>query len=184
VSRSASVSEDGHGHGGGSTIGHGTAGASASGVSGASVPPSACKLRWHRNVVSLVAKDIPPPMPALPIVASSGSPRPMSPSSPPAKRKVRPKPANAPSGSPHRRTSSWRGSKNGNREPRKLMSCQDVAIMPSQRVLRYVMLFRELLRHTPASSPSRPLVEKALEVAMRIAQMCDNAQQNLSFGRF
>jgi len=63
------------------------------------------------------------------------------------------------------------------------MTSQDVAIMPSQRVLRYVMLFKELLRHTPNASPSRPLVEKALEVAMRIAQLCDNAQQNLSLGR-
>ncbi|TFK56811.1 hypothetical protein OE88DRAFT_1650286 [Heliocybe sulcata] len=36
----------------------------------------------------------------------------------------------------------------------------------------------ELLNHTPASSPARALVERALEGATRIAAKCDRAQDN------
>ena len=41
----------------------------------------------------------------------------------------------------------------------------------------------DLLQHTPASSPSRALVERALESAVRIAQKCDRAQDNSAFLR-
>ncbi|KAG8990654.1 hypothetical protein FRB90_001679, partial [Tulasnella sp. 427] len=60
----------------------------------------------------------------------------------------------------------------------KPLSVQDVAIMPSQRVPRYVLLFKDLLEQTPATSPSRALVERALQGAMRIAKNCDEAQQH------
>lgn len=58
------------------------------------------------------------------------------------------------------------------------LSVQDVAIMPSQRVPRYVLLFKDLLEQTPVTSPSRALVERALQGAMRIAKNCDDAQQH------
>ncbi|KAG8944326.1 hypothetical protein FRC04_002046 [Tulasnella sp. 424] len=60
----------------------------------------------------------------------------------------------------------------------KPLSVQDIAIMPSQRVPRYVLLFKDLLEQTPVTSPSRALVERALQGAMRIAKNCDDAQQN------
>jgi len=60
----------------------------------------------------------------------------------------------------------------------KALGIQDVAIMPSQRVPRYVLLFKDLLQQTPITSPSRALVERALEGAMRIAKSCDDAQQH------
>ena len=44
-------------------------------------------------------------------------------------------------------------------------------------------LFVDLLKYTPASSPSRALVERALEGAMKIAQKCDHAQGNTAFLR-
>ncbi|KAG9029183.1 hypothetical protein FRB95_005597 [Tulasnella sp. JGI-2019a] len=60
----------------------------------------------------------------------------------------------------------------------KPLGIQDVAIMPSQRIPRYVLLFKDLLQQTPITSPSRALVERALEGALRIAKNCDAAQQN------
>lgn len=78
----------------------------------------------------------------------------------------------------------------------KPLGLQDVAIMPSQRIPRYVLLFKgtmiedvllvrfltifllDLLQQTPITSPSRALVERALEGALRIAKNCDTAQQN------
>ncbi|KAJ7040352.1 hypothetical protein C8F04DRAFT_948647 [Mycena alexandri] len=58
---------------------------------------------------------------------------------------------------------------------------RDLAIVPTQRVMRYVLLYRDLLEHTPASSPSRALVARAVDTAVRIAQRCDRAQGNAAF---
>ncbi|KAF7337472.1 DH domain-containing protein [Mycena sanguinolenta] len=58
---------------------------------------------------------------------------------------------------------------------------RDLAILPTQRVMRYVLLYRDLLEHTPSSSPSRALVARAVDAAMRIAQRCDRAQGNAAF---
>ncbi|KAK2461407.1 hypothetical protein APHAL10511_005870 [Amanita phalloides] len=58
---------------------------------------------------------------------------------------------------------------------------RDLAILPTQRVLRYVLLYRDLLAHTPPTSPSRGLVERAVEAVTRIAQKCDRAQDNSAF---
>ncbi|KAJ6520088.1 hypothetical protein C8R45DRAFT_47618 [Mycena sanguinolenta] len=58
---------------------------------------------------------------------------------------------------------------------------RDLAILPTQRVMRYVLLYRDLLDHTPVNSPSRALVARAVEAAMRIAQRCDRAQGNAAF---
>jgi hypothetical protein len=43
------------------------------------------------------------------------------------------------------------------------------------------MLYKDLLSHTPKTSPSRAVVERALHAAQRIAQKCDNAQSNAAF---
>jgi hypothetical protein len=78
----------------------------------------------------------------------------------------------------------------------KRMTEQDVVIMPTQRAIRYVLMYRgkcgvlrlgvflltyyflltELLLLTPVTSASRPLVERALQGATRIARKCDEAQ--------
>ncbi|KAF8641130.1 hypothetical protein AX17_000772 [Amanita inopinata Kibby_2008] len=70
-------------------------------------------------------------------------------------------------------------SSNGNHIKRPPV--RDLAILPTQRVLRYVLLYRDLLAHTPSTSPSRAMVERALEAACRIAQKCDRAQDNAAF---
>lgn len=41
----------------------------------------------------------------------------------------------------------------------------------------------DLLDHTPTTSPSRALVERALESALRIAEKCDRAQNNDAFAQ-
>ncbi|KAJ7193348.1 hypothetical protein GGX14DRAFT_379115 [Mycena pura] len=58
---------------------------------------------------------------------------------------------------------------------------RDLAIVPTQRLMRYVLLYRDLLEHTPEQSPARALVAQAVEVALRIAQRCDRAQGNAAF---
>lgn len=56
----------------------------------------------------------------------------------------------------------------------------DIAIAPPQRVTRYVMLYKDLLNSTPLTAPSRPLVQRALDGALRIAERCNKAQGDLS----
>ncbi|KAJ7070771.1 hypothetical protein C8F01DRAFT_1107711 [Mycena amicta] len=58
---------------------------------------------------------------------------------------------------------------------------RDLAISPTQRVMRYVLLYRDLLEHTPVRSPARAVVERAVDIAVRIAQRCDRAQGNAAF---
>jgi hypothetical protein len=65
--------------------------------------------------------------------------------------------------------------------PTRRQSVRDLAIQPTQRVMRYVLLYRDLLESTPLTSPSRALVERALEAATRIANKCDHAQGNAAF---
>ncbi|KAH7923238.1 hypothetical protein BV22DRAFT_598093 [Leucogyrophana mollusca] len=67
------------------------------------------------------------------------------------------------------------------RKSSRRLSVRDLAIQPTQRVMRYVLLYRDLLESTPATSPSRALVERALEAASRIAEKCDRAQNNVAF---
>ncbi|KAF4604851.1 hypothetical protein EYR40_003633 [Pleurotus pulmonarius] len=100
----------------------------------------------------------------------------------------------------------------GDKTPRKLPTVRDLAILPTQRVMRYVLLFRgesllcslarflwvidhnmlinflanlslDLLAHIPATSPSRAIVEKAVDAAVRVAEKCDRAQGNAAFLR-
>lgn len=84
--------------------------------------------------------------------------------------------------------------------PKRRSSVRDLAILPTQRIMRYVLLYRgvfrfvsfrvmliqsfylqDLLDYTPATSPSRALVERAVEAACRITQKCDRAQGNAAF---
>ncbi|KAF8215818.1 hypothetical protein K438DRAFT_612009 [Mycena galopus ATCC 62051] len=67
---------------------------------------------------------------------------------------------------------------------RSLPSVRDLAILPIQRVMRYVLLFRDLSANVPATSPSYVFVERALQVAMVIAQKSDRAQGNAAFLRW
>ncbi|KAF9482457.1 hypothetical protein BDN70DRAFT_427949 [Pholiota conissans] len=66
-------------------------------------------------------------------------------------------------------------------KPIRKHSVRDLAILPTQRVMRYVLLYRDLLSHTPPSSSSRPVVERAIEAACRIADKCNRAQGNAAF---
>ncbi|KAI0828964.1 hypothetical protein BC628DRAFT_1183310 [Trametes gibbosa] len=61
------------------------------------------------------------------------------------------------------------------------MYVREMAIQPTQRVMRYVLQYRDLLDHTPTTSPSRALVERAYEIALRIAKKCDRAQAHAAF---
>ncbi|KAK0199560.1 hypothetical protein DFS33DRAFT_229053 [Desarmillaria ectypa] len=51
---------------------------------------------------------------------------------------------------------------------------RDRGILPVQRVTRYALFYRDLLKHTEGSSPSRGVVEEAVTVAERIAKRCDD----------
>ncbi|KAF5368362.1 hypothetical protein D9758_002445 [Tetrapyrgos nigripes] len=75
------------------------------------------------------------------------------------------------------KSSSQRTRPNHKRKP----SVRDLAIMPTQRVMRYTMLFRDLLVYTPSTSVSQTSVEQALEIALSLAQKCDRAQCNAAF---
>lgn len=88
---------------------------------------------------------------------------------------------------PHHHTQSNqnRGSRHANgrsRRARRVATVKDLAIQPTQRVMRYVLLYRDILDHTTDSS-SRLSVETALESATRIATKCDRAQGNAAFLR-
>ncbi|KAF9225557.1 hypothetical protein BS17DRAFT_879545, partial [Gyrodon lividus] len=65
-----------------------------------------------------------------------------------------------------------KGQESNGQPPSRRFSVRDLAIQPTQRVMRYVLLYRDLLDCTPSTSPSRPLVERALEAATRIANKC------------
>ncbi|KAJ6520168.1 hypothetical protein C8R45DRAFT_51475 [Mycena sanguinolenta] len=61
---------------------------------------------------------------------------------------------------------------------RSLPTVRDLAILPIQRVMRYALLFRDLSATVPSNTPSHTFVERALQVAMNIAQKSDRAQGN------
>ncbi|KAK0209014.1 hypothetical protein DFS33DRAFT_1380501 [Desarmillaria ectypa] len=60
-------------------------------------------------------------------------------------------------------------------------SVRDLAILPTQRVMRYTLLFKDLYSHTPIGNSSRDGVEKAMSAAISLAQKCDRAQGNAAF---
>ncbi|KDR85784.1 hypothetical protein GALMADRAFT_386901 [Galerina marginata CBS 339.88] len=69
----------------------------------------------------------------------------------------------------------------GNPKPPRKPAVRELAILPTQRVMRYVLLYRDLLNHTPSTSSSHALVERAVQAACRIADKCDRAQGNAAF---
>lgn len=97
--------------------------------------------------------------------------------------------------------SSNSGKKAKTKEKEKRPTVRELAIQPTQRIMRYVLQYRgeylglyqsfycanfslsDLLQNTPTESPSRGLVERALESALKIAAKCDRAQGNSAFLR-
>lgn len=89
--------------------------------------------------------------------------------------------ASLPAGSMMMLTSPEKKRKGKKGKEVKPPTVRELAIQPTQRVMRYVLQYRDLLQHTPMSSPSKALVERALESATKIAQKCDRAQGNSAF---
>ncbi|KAK0433971.1 hypothetical protein EV421DRAFT_1718076 [Armillaria borealis] len=58
---------------------------------------------------------------------------------------------------------------------------RDLAILPTQRIMRYTLLLKDLYSHTPIGNSSRDGVEKAMSAAISLAQKCDRAQGNAAF---
>ena len=59
--------------------------------------------------------------------------------------------------------------------PSKELSPVDVAIMPTQRIPRYVLLLRVLLSYTSPDTPTYTTLETALQKVQDLGYMCDNA---------
>jgi len=72
---------------------------------------------------------------------------------------------------------------NRSREPSRIRSFRELAILPTQRVMRYSLLFRDVLANTPETCCNRRVIEEALATTMRIAEKCDRAQRNTAFAR-
>lgn len=51
----------------------------------------------------------------------------------------------------------------------------DIAIMPTQRIPRYGLMLRDLLRNTPPESLSHARVQRAISLIQRVALLCDSA---------
>ncbi|PPQ99534.1 hypothetical protein CVT24_005324 [Panaeolus cyanescens] len=60
-------------------------------------------------------------------------------------------------------------------------SVRELAIQPTQRIIRYVLLFKELFSFTPSTVPSYTIVDKALKAAQRIAEKADQVQIHSNF---
>ncbi|KAF9056026.1 hypothetical protein BJ165DRAFT_1606270 [Panaeolus papilionaceus] len=67
------------------------------------------------------------------------------------------------------------------RNARSRPSVRELAIQPTQRIIRYVLLFKELISFTPSTVPSYDIVEKALQAAQQIAQKADQVQIHAEF---
>ncbi|TIB39529.1 hypothetical protein E3P86_01081 [Wallemia ichthyophaga] len=55
----------------------------------------------------------------------------------------------------------------------------DVAVMPSQRVTRYVLLLKDLSKHTPETALARGLIDGALKGAQSVAYECNKMSSKL-----
>lgn len=62
-----------------------------------------------------------------------------------------------------------------------MFCCIEVCSISIPQFLSFNLVRIDLLRSTPLTSPSRALVERALEAATRIANKCDHAQDNTAF---
>ncbi|KIM47680.1 hypothetical protein M413DRAFT_439346 [Hebeloma cylindrosporum] len=66
-------------------------------------------------------------------------------------------------------------------EPNKIRRNTKARPTPTQRIMRYVLLFKELHSLTPTTLPSFVLVEHALKIAQSIAQAANEAQGHAAF---
>lgn len=57
----------------------------------------------------------------------------------------------------------------------KSLTPMDIAIMPTQRIPRYGLMLRDLLRNTPPESLSHARVQRAISLIQKIALLCDSA---------
>ncbi|GAC97451.1 hypothetical protein PHSY_005037 [Pseudozyma hubeiensis SY62] len=57
----------------------------------------------------------------------------------------------------------------------KSLTPMDIAIMPTQRLPRYGLMLRDLLRNTPPESLSHARVQRAIGLIQKVALMCDAA---------
>ena len=57
----------------------------------------------------------------------------------------------------------------------KSLTPMDIAIMPTQRIPRYGLMLRDLLRNTPPESLSHARVQRAISLIQKVAAMCDSA---------
>lgn len=56
----------------------------------------------------------------------------------------------------------------------KCLTPMDIAIMPTQRIPRYGLMLRDLLRNTPPESLSHARVQRAIALIQKLALMCDS----------
>lgn len=66
-------------------------------------------------------------------------------------------------------------------ESRDMFCCIEVCSILIPQFIAFNPAGIDLLESTPVTSPSRALVERALEAATRIANKCDHAQDNTAF---
>ncbi|EST05174.2 Dbl homology (DH) domain protein [Kalmanozyma brasiliensis GHG001] len=57
----------------------------------------------------------------------------------------------------------------------KSLTPMDIAIMPTQRIPRYGLMLRDLLRNTPPESLSHARVQRAISLIQKVALLCDSA---------
>ncbi|UTT92144.1 hypothetical protein NDA17_005662 [Ustilago hordei] len=57
----------------------------------------------------------------------------------------------------------------------KSLTPMDIAIMPTQRIPRYGLMLRDLLRNTPPESLSHARVQRATALIQKVALLCDSA---------
>ncbi|KAI1793189.1 hypothetical protein LXA43DRAFT_286712 [Ganoderma leucocontextum] len=147
-----------------------------------SVARVSSSLGLSRAVTAWRRKSMPSSMSYLPSLSTTSSPTP----SHPRPSMSTPGHGHGHMPAPHHSTSSAHGHgsapKRSSEQDTK-MTVRDLAIQPVQRVMRYVLQYRDLVDHTPASSPSRALVERAYESALKIAKKCDRAQAHAAFFR-
>lgn len=62
----------------------------------------------------------------------------------------------------------------------KKLSAMDIAIMPTQRIPRYLLLLRDLHSNTPPSSLSHARLQRSLELMQRVAASCDTASKSVT----
>ncbi|KAJ1026789.1 hypothetical protein NDA16_002086 [Ustilago loliicola] len=57
----------------------------------------------------------------------------------------------------------------------KSLTPMDIAIMPTQRIPRYGLMLRDLLRNSPPESLSHARVQRAIALIQKVALLCDSA---------